>query len=117
MCSGQSAWFTKFHHEQIPSAKERYNQEVNRVTSVLEGWLSQQKDKYPDTNGPWLVGNKFSFADVSFVSWQQIIAMIIAKDQYNIDDYPLVKEWIEKIAARPAVKKVLDAAFAQAKAD
>lgn len=32
---GQAVWFTRLHHERLPSATERYEKEVGRVTGVL----------------------------------------------------------------------------------
>lgn len=66
---GQAVWFTKFHSEQVPSAKERYYNEVKRVTSVLDGHLKSQPK---GADGPWLVGGKFSYADLAFVPWQHM---------------------------------------------
>jgi len=109
---GQAAWFKKFHHEQLPSAIERYSKEVNRVTSVLETQLSQQKEKFSDGDGPWLVGNKRTYADIAFIPWHVIIQMVIDKDAFNEDDYPNVKEWITKLKNAEATKKVLEAALA-----
>lgn len=77
---GQAAWFTKFHPEQLPSAQERYYKEIKRVTSVLEGHL-QKQDKGQD--GPWLVGNKFSYADLAFVPWQYIVQMASHSHETN----------------------------------
>jgi len=31
---GQAAWFAKFHHEQLPSAKERYFDQIKSVLRV-----------------------------------------------------------------------------------
>ena len=47
------------HPEKVPSAIERYQKETRRVLGVLEGVLSKQE---------WLVGGKFTVADVSFVT-------------------------------------------------
>ena len=46
------------HAEKIPSAIERYKAETLRVLEVLESVLSKQE---------WLVGNKLTIADLSFV--------------------------------------------------
>lgn len=110
---GQAAWFKKFHHEHLPSALERYSQEVNRVSGVLEGWLAQQKQEYgnsADSNGPWLVGNKLSYADLAFISWQKIIGLILTKDEYNEDNFPCVKEWLGKMFSRDLVKIAFESA-------
>lgn len=55
---GQLGWFAFFHEEKIPSAIERYKNEVKRVIGVLDGVLSKQ---------PWLVGGKPTIADLSFI--------------------------------------------------
>ena len=102
---GQAAWFSKFHPEQVPSAKERYNNEVNRVCSVLEGYLAQQEK---GNDGPWLVGGKCSYADLSFIQWQRVIGMILGKEDYDLDKYPQVKGWLERMTTRKAVKTVLE---------
>lgn len=108
---GQAAWFKKFHHEKVPSALERYAKEVGRVTGVLESHLSEQAELYPDGDGPWLVGNQITYADIAFISWQQIIATILTKEEFDPDQFTHVKEWIGKMSARPHVKQVMEDAF------
>jgi glutathione S-transferase len=107
---GQASWFKKFHPEKVPSALERYVKEINRVTSVLEGHLSRQKQLTGTAkDGPWLVGNRYTYADLSFVSWQTIVEVLIKKeDGYTIDDYPVVKDWLRRILSRDPVKAVMD---------
>lgn len=105
---GQAAWFLKFHHERLPSALDRYVKEVNRVSGVLDSWLAKQMEENPSTDGPWLVGNKISYADISFIQWQRVIGMFLSADQYNIKAYPLLEEWMGKILARDAVKRALE---------
>ena len=114
---GQAAWFKRYHSESLPSAIERYTKEVNRVSAVLDGHLAQQKGKLEDSaisDGPWLVGNKFSYADIAFISYQKIIGMILTKDEYNEDDFPHLKEWLGKMCSRKAVDAVLQIVFASA---
>ena len=111
---GQAAWFIKFHHEQVPSAVERYVKEVNRVTGVLDGYLEKQ-EAGDGGDGPWLVGNKLSYADISFISWQQVIAMFLGPDQYDVNNYPHAKEWLDKLSARESVKLVMERAKAASK--
>jgi glutathione S-transferase len=105
---GQYGWFKIYHQEKIPSAIERYAKEVVRVTEVLEGHLSKQKVG-PGSDGPWLVGDKFSFADMVFVSWQTIIALVIDKEEYNLDNFPHVKTWLGKMMAREPIKEAMSA--------
>ena len=107
---GQASWFKKYHHEQLPTALERYVKEANRVTSVLEGHLAAKKTQSQkdgsDSGGPWLVGNKMSYADLAFVPYQTMIYMILSKDEYNEDDFPHVQEWLGRMHARESVQAV-----------
>lgn len=99
---GQAVWFTKYHSEQIESAKERYYKEIERVTSVLDGHL-QKQDK--GTDGPWLVGGKFSYADLSFVPWQ-VMAGVLG-DKIDVKKYTAVSDWLERLKKREAIGKVV----------
>ncbi|KAF2431726.1 glutathione transferase 2 [Tothia fuscella] len=93
--------------EKIPYAIERYTAEVNRVTGVLEGHLSVQKSEGSGSDGPWLVGNKLSYADLSFVSWQITIPKLTDGESYSIDKFPLVKAWIGRMSERKGIASVL----------
>ncbi|KAF1356169.1 glutathione transferase 2 [Delphinella strobiligena] len=100
---GQAVWFTKYHEEKLPSAVERYIKEIHRVTGVLEDWLAQKKASNPGADGPWLVGDRLTYADIAFVVWQSIVAHAF-KEKFSHDDFPHVKEWLDKLMSRPAVK-------------
>lgn len=101
---GQLAWFKKFHPEPVPSAEERYSNEVKRVSGVLEGYLKRQKT---NGDGPWLVGDRISYADISFLSWQ-LIAVTFFAGAYDPSEFPTVTAWVEKMKNRPAIKKVTE---------
>jgi glutathione S-transferase len=107
---GQAAWFKKFHAEQVPSAIERYVKEINRVSGVLDGHLAKQ-DGSAGSDGPWLVGNKISYADLAFVSWQTIITSMLSKEEFNPEDFPHLTKWVGNLTSRDAVKKVMATAF------
>lgn len=110
---GQAVFFKKFHPEHLPSAIERFVKEINRVTGVLDGHLARQKEKYGGTaggDGPWLVGNKLSYADIAFIPWQSGIPKAVTKEEYDEDKYPNMKEWLDNMTSREAVKKILEAA-------
>ncbi|OKL58435.1 hypothetical protein UA08_06132 [Talaromyces atroroseus] len=108
---GQFAWFTKFHHEKLPSALERYAKEINRVSGVLDAWLEkQQKQEYSsesESGGPWLVGGKLSYADLAFVPWQRMAGMFASQEQYDVNQFPYVKAWMEKMLARESVRETI----------
>ena len=64
--------FKEFHSEKVFSAIERYNKKVNRMLGVLDGYLTQQKQEHGGSScgfGPWLVSDKFSYADIEFIPW------------------------------------------------
>jgi glutathione S-transferase len=84
----------------VQSAKDRYYKEIQRVTNVLEGHLKKQEK---GADGPWLVGGKYSFADMAFVPWQNY-----AKDLTDVSEYTEVAAWMERMKARRAIKFTLD---------
>jgi glutathione S-transferase len=108
---GQAVWFKNFHHEKLESAKERYIKEINRVTGVLESYLTQQETEHAGSagfDGPWLVGNKISYADMSFITYQTIVGVVFEKDEYDVDNFPHVKDWLRRMSSRPGVKSALE---------
>ncbi|TVY56765.1 Glutathione S-transferase-like protein gedE [Lachnellula suecica] len=100
---GQAMWFIIY--QPLPEARERYVKEVNRVTGVLEAHLASQK---PDEEGSlWFVGGKLSYVDLSFVTWQNTVGSRIPDEEFNQDDYPNVKKWMDTVLARESLKKLL----------
>ncbi|TPX55111.1 hypothetical protein PhCBS80983_g05586 [Powellomyces hirtus] len=68
----QAAWFKLFHAEKIPSAIERYQNEILRVLGVLESELSKRS---------YLVGDKATVADPSFIPWNNFaFAVLLLED-------------------------------------
>ncbi|EMR69011.1 hypothetical protein MGN70_011869 [Eutypa lata] len=105
---GQAVWFKLYHPEPVPSAVERYLKEIKRVTGVLEGWLQKQVDEGTGgADGPWLVGGRVSYADISWVTWQSMIPTRFGKEEFDQDEFPLVKAWLERIVKREAVNKII----------
>lgn len=104
---GQAVWFTKYHPEQLPSAQERYYREIERVTSVLDGHLKTQSK---EGDGPWLVGGKYSYADLSFASWQ-LLALKMLEGKVDVTPFTEVKGWLERMGKRDAVQKALEGFF------
>ncbi|KAJ5689621.1 hypothetical protein N7462_004013 [Penicillium macrosclerotiorum] len=92
---GQAVWFTRYHPENVESAKERYVKEIRRVSGVLDTALADKE---------YLVGNKFSFVDLAFIPWFKVTVM------FGIDlatEFPNVDAWLNRQKARPAVAKAL----------
>ncbi|KAJ9491587.1 hypothetical protein VN97_g1656 [Penicillium thymicola] len=108
---GQAFWF-KFHAERIPSVVERYVNEAKRVTGVLDKWLGKQKEANDKDigDGPWLVGNKFSYADVAFIPWQNGAHTAFADEGFDVDEFPNEKEWLERMTSKKPIKDILDSA-------
>jgi len=98
---GQAAWFTFYHSEKLPSVIERYNKEALRVVGVLERGL-EGKD--------YLVGNRLTYADLSFISWNNFVLYGIegVKEDFAANKFPQVKKWHEKLVARDAWKKTME---------
>ncbi|KAL8407550.1 hypothetical protein RB594_006394 [Gaeumannomyces avenae] len=120
---GQAVFFTKYFGEKVPAVVERFTKEIVRVSGVLESHLSKQKgnvaDAGPEGEGPWLVGDRYTYADLSFVPWQHMIAMIPmdpeVKVTYDPNEFPNVKKWLANLLARPAIAKGIDLALKQLK--
>ncbi|PCH36186.1 glutathione S-transferase C-terminal-like protein [Wolfiporia cocos MD-104 SS10] len=98
---GQAVWFKRYHHEKIPSAIERYQKETLRVLGVLDSVLSKQK---------WLVGDKCTIADLSFVTWNNYVIHDICTDINDVDvekDFPALYKWHNALVSRGSVHKAL----------
>jgi len=71
--------------------------------------LAEQKKEFGGIgDGPWLVGNKFTVADAVFVPWQVAFGIVITKEEgYELDSFPLVKDWIGRMSARDGWQALL----------
>lgn len=96
---GQSAWFKNFHAEKLPSAIERYDNEIKRVFGVLDGVLSKQK---------YLVGDKLTIADLSFIPWNNGVVSWLIPDIDIDKNYPNLARWHKELNERETVKKVFE---------
>lgn len=81
---GQAAWFLYWHHESLPSAAARYQQEIIRVFGVLERVLSKQA---------WLLGERCTVADIAFVQWNEraFESFVREYEGYRKGDFPAVE--------------------------
>ncbi|EXJ89223.1 glutathione S-transferase [Capronia epimyces CBS 606.96] len=99
---GQAWWFLYFHPEPLPSAQERYINEVERVTAVLDSWLQSH---------PFLVGQKLTYADLSFVPYANAVLHTSAVSRngklFEAGKYAAYSRWLHVLLARPSVKKIL----------
>ncbi len=88
---GQVHHFVKYNPGKSPYAEERYLKEANRLYKVLNTQLE----------GKDFICGEYSIADIATWPW-------ISRFEWqtiNLDQYPNVKRWYLKVAARPAVQK------------
>jgi len=91
--AGQAHHFRNYAPEKVPYGITRYTNEVTRLYGVLERGLE----------GKDFIAGDYSIADMAIWPWIKPW-----KDQgQNIDDFPRVKAWFERIGARPAVEKAV----------
>jgi glutathione S-transferase len=104
---GQAVWFARYHSEKVQSAIDRYLNEIRRVSGVLERALQGKE---------YLVGDRFSYADVSFVPWYVCAIQYELDEKLDMDkDFPTVAAWLKRVQERPSVaKSVRDRAEASA---
>ena len=91
----------QYHPEKnLTSAIERYANEVHRVLSVIELQLSK-------TEKPYLVGDKASFADLMFLTWNQVALEGVMGADFDKEwqqKYPKSWEWHQRLMSREAVR-------------
>lgn len=90
---GQNHHFSKFSPERIAYATERYVNETKRLYGVLDKQLFGQN----------YVAGEYSIADMAIFPW----ILRYEWQQIDINDYPNVKAYMERIQARPAVQRAL----------
>jgi len=95
--AGQNHHFGTYAKEKIPYAIDRYVNETARLYKVL--------NKQLETNE--YVAGDYSIADMAIYPW----IVPHERQKQNLGDFPALKKWFEKMAARPAVVK----AYAKAK--
>ncbi|WP_353538874.1 glutathione binding-like protein [Colwellia sp. KU-HH00111] len=88
---GQANVFYRYFPEKIQPAIDRYQNEVNRLFSVLDRQL--QGSEYLTAN--------YSIADMANWCWVHTHEW----SGVSLDSYPNLHRWVEQIALRPAVQK------------
>lgn len=73
---------------------DRYVNESRRLYKVLDTHLEK-------TGQPFLVGNKCTIADITHIGW----ILWAGWAGVDIDEFPTLKKWEERMMARPAVKQ------------
>lgn len=90
--AGQAHYFNKYATEKVPYAIQRYEKEVNRLYSVLDKKLEGKK----------FITEEYTIADIATYPW--IVPHEIQGQM--LENFPNIKEWFDRISARPAVRKV-----------
>ncbi|NQV22307.1 MAG: glutathione S-transferase N-terminal domain-containing protein [Rhodospirillales bacterium] len=88
---GQSNVFFRYFPEKIQPAIDRYQNEVKRLYTVLDGRLADRE---------YLAGD-YSLADIANWSWVSLHYWA----GVEVDDLPNLKRWMDTIAERPAVQR------------
>jgi GST-like protein len=91
---GQANHFRAYAVEKIHYAIERYTNEANRLTGVLNKRLGE---------APFLAGEEYSVADIAVFPWMRNAD----KRGVNLAEYPHAQRWFGAINARPAVQRAL----------
>jgi GST-like protein len=87
----QAHHFRQYAPEKIEYGINRYTNEVNRLYGVMNRRLADRD---------YLAGD-YSIADIACVGW-----IVPHKNQgQDLDDFPNLKAWFERVMARPAVER------------
>lgn len=92
--AGQNHHFVQYAPEIIPYAIDRYVSETNRLYGVLNKQLN---------NNDWVAGN-YSIADMAIYPW----VVLHEGQRQNLEEFPNVAKWIDRMAERPAVRRAYD---------
>lgn len=89
---GQAHHFRIYAPEKIEYAINRYTNEAKRLYGVMDRQLQNQ---------PFMAGRQYTVADIAIFPWLR------SWQNQGIDwaDYPRLKDWFDRIAARPAVQR------------
>lgn len=89
---GQANHFRRYAVDKIAYAVERYTNEANRLTHILDKRLAE---------APYVAGDEYTIADIAIFPW-----MRGAESRgINMDDYPHARRWFDEVNSRPAVQR------------
>jgi GST-like protein len=91
---GQAHHFLGYAPEKIQYAMDRYRNEANRLYGVLNRRLQKSE---------WVACGDYTIADMAIMPWLRSHE----RQGVNMADYPHVKQWFDRINARPAVQRAL----------
>ena len=88
---GQAHHFNKYAPDRIEYAMARYTNEAGRLYGVLDRRLATRDH----------VASAYSIADMAIFPW----CRLHRRQGQEIEDFPNVKRWFDRVAARPAVAR------------
>ena len=90
---GQAHHFRIYAPEKIEYAVNRYTNEAKRLYGVL--------DRRIEHTGAYVAGADYRIADIAIFPWLR------SAENQGVDwaDYPALKAWFDRVAARPAVQR------------
>ena len=89
--AGQNHHFVQYAPEKIPYAMDRYTKETTRLYGVLNKHLENRA----------YIANEYSIADMACYPW----IVPYEKQLQQLDNFPSLKNWFERMATRPAVQR------------
>lgn len=99
---GQLGFFTRFAGKEIedPRPRQRYIDEAKRLLGVLDRRL---------TGRQWIMGDDYTIADIALLPWMRsLTGFYEAGELVGIDNFPAVKDWMERGLSRPAMVKAFN---------
>jgi GST-like protein len=93
--AGQNHHFSQYAPEKLPYAVSRYVKETNRLYGVLNRRLGGRD---------YILGDEYSIADIASYPW----IVPYERQGQNLDEFPHLKAWFERIKARPATRKAYE---------
>jgi GSH-dependent disulfide-bond oxidoreductase len=92
---GQATHFRRYAADPVEYAIQRYTKEAVRLYGVLERRLAGRE---------WIAAGEYTIADIATYPW----TVRFRRQGVNLDDFPNVKAWIDRVSERPAVKRGMD---------
>jgi GST-like protein len=92
--AGQVHHFRNYAVETLTYAIDRYVNEVNRLYGVMDRRLRDRD----------FIAGKYSIADMALVGWVNGWP----RQGQDIEEFPDLKAWLERMKARPAVKRGME---------
>lgn len=91
---GQAHHFLGYAPQKIPYAMARYRNEANRLYGVLDRRLAESE---------YVACDEYTIADMAVMPWLRFPE----RQGVQIDEYPHVRRWRDRLLERPAVQRAL----------